>query len=188
MNERDADVDKLLNRAHTRCSHVDEADRPCESCIRRAMEYAWSFGYGEAVDHDDERHENFLMALSFDLGMRYETLGYAMAACSYCDWKLRGIKLTGDNQNDTSHLRNHVENDCPNHPMRKLEARIRELEGRQGKPLVLTADMVRALRERTGAGMMDCKKALMECTGDMDKSVEWLDRRGQAGFILVNRK
>ena len=34
----------------------------------------------------------------------------------------------------------------------------------------VTAAMVKALRERTGAGMMDCKRALVECDGDMDKA------------------
>jgi elongation factor Ts len=39
---------------------------------------------------------------------------------------------------------------------------------------------VKALRERTGAGMMDCKKALTEAGGDMDKAVEILRVKGQA--------
>ena len=38
----------------------------------------------------------------------------------------------------------------------------------------VSAQMVRALRDATGAGMMECKKALTECGGDMDKSVEFL--------------
>ena len=37
---------------------------------------------------------------------------------------------------------------------------------------VITAGLVKELRERTGAGMMDCKKALMENDGDMDKAIE----------------
>ena len=43
-----------------------------------------------------------------------------------------------------------------------------------------TAQDVKDLRERTGAGMMDCKKALGECSGDMEKSVAWLRERGMA--------
>ena len=38
----------------------------------------------------------------------------------------------------------------------------------------VTAAMVKELREVTGAGMMDCKKALAECNGDMEASIEWL--------------
>ena len=37
----------------------------------------------------------------------------------------------------------------------------------------ITAAMVKDLRELTGAGMMDCKKALGETDGDMDAAVEW---------------
>jgi elongation factor Ts len=38
--------------------------------------------------------------------------------------------------------------------------------------------MVKELREKTNAGMMDCKKALTECEGDMTKSVDWLRQKG----------
>ena len=38
----------------------------------------------------------------------------------------------------------------------------------------ITAALVKELRERTGAGMMDCKKALVECDGDMDKAIDFL--------------
>jgi elongation factor Ts len=44
----------------------------------------------------------------------------------------------------------------------------------------ITASDVKALRERTGAGMMDCKKALAESDGDMDKAIEILRVKGQA--------
>jgi elongation factor Ts len=44
----------------------------------------------------------------------------------------------------------------------------------------ITASDVKALRERTGAGMMDCKKALAEAEGDMDKAIEILRVKGQA--------
>ena len=44
----------------------------------------------------------------------------------------------------------------------------------------ISAGDVKALRERTGAGMMDCKKALQEASGDMDKAVEILRVKGQA--------
>ncbi len=44
----------------------------------------------------------------------------------------------------------------------------------------ITASMVKELREASGAGMMDCKKALAECNGDMDKSIDWLREKGIA--------
>jgi elongation factor Ts len=45
---------------------------------------------------------------------------------------------------------------------------------------MITADMVKELRERTGAGMMDCKKALVEMNGDMEKSIDLLREKGLA--------
>ena len=42
----------------------------------------------------------------------------------------------------------------------------------------VTAGMVKELREMTGAGMMDCKKALAATDGDMDKAVEVLEKTG----------
>ena len=44
----------------------------------------------------------------------------------------------------------------------------------------VTAAMVKELREKTGAGMMDCKKALAECNGDITASIEWLREKGIA--------
>lgn len=44
----------------------------------------------------------------------------------------------------------------------------------------ISAAMVKELREKTNAGMMDCKKALQECGGDMDKAVQWLRQKGLA--------
>ena len=44
----------------------------------------------------------------------------------------------------------------------------------------ITAALVKELRERTSAGMMDCKKALMENDGDMDKAIDWLREKGLA--------
>ena len=46
--------------------------------------------------------------------------------------------------------------------------------------MAITAGMVKELREMTGAGMMDCKKALTETNGDMDAAVEVLRKNGQA--------
>lgn len=46
--------------------------------------------------------------------------------------------------------------------------------------MAITAGMVKELREITGAGMMDCKKALTETNGDMDAAVEFLRKNGQA--------
>ena len=42
----------------------------------------------------------------------------------------------------------------------------------------ITSAMVKELRERTSAGMMDCKKALVESLGDMEKAIEWLREKG----------
>ena len=44
----------------------------------------------------------------------------------------------------------------------------------------ITAAMVKELRETTSAGMLDCKKALTECNGDMEAAVDWLRKKGLA--------
>ncbi|HQK92486.1 MAG TPA: translation elongation factor Ts [Armatimonadota bacterium] len=44
--------------------------------------------------------------------------------------------------------------------------------------MAITASQVKELRERTGAGMMDCKQALTEADGDMDAAIEWLRKKG----------
>ena len=44
----------------------------------------------------------------------------------------------------------------------------------------ITAAMVKELRETTGAGMLDCKKALVESNGNMDDAVDWLRKKGLA--------
>ncbi len=44
----------------------------------------------------------------------------------------------------------------------------------------ISAKMVKELRDKTGAGMMDCKKALAENDGDIEKSIEWLRKKGMA--------
>lgn len=46
--------------------------------------------------------------------------------------------------------------------------------------MAITASMVKELREMSGAGMMDCKKALTETDGDFDKAVEFLREKGLA--------
>lgn len=46
--------------------------------------------------------------------------------------------------------------------------------------MAITASQVKELRELTNAGMMDCKKALVECDGDMKKAVDWLREKGIA--------
>ncbi len=45
---------------------------------------------------------------------------------------------------------------------------------------MISAKMVKDLREKTGAGMMDCKKALSECDGDLEKAIEVLREKGLA--------
>jgi len=44
----------------------------------------------------------------------------------------------------------------------------------------ITAQMVKELRDKTGAGMMDCKAALAECAGEMEPAVDWLRKKGLA--------
>ena len=44
----------------------------------------------------------------------------------------------------------------------------------------ITAKLVKELRDKTGAGMMDCKKALNETNGDVEKAIEWLRKKGIA--------
>lgn len=46
--------------------------------------------------------------------------------------------------------------------------------------MAITAQMVKELREKTGAGMMDCKKALTETDGNMDKAIDLLREKGIA--------
>ena len=45
---------------------------------------------------------------------------------------------------------------------------------------MISASLVIELREQTGAGMMDCKKALAECDGNLDAAVDWLREKGIA--------
>ena len=44
--------------------------------------------------------------------------------------------------------------------------------------MAVTAAMVKELRDKTGAGMMDCKKALTECGADVEKALDWLRQKG----------
>ncbi len=46
--------------------------------------------------------------------------------------------------------------------------------------MAITASMVKELRERTGSGMMECKKALVEADGDIDAAIEQMRKSGQA--------
>ena len=49
--------------------------------------------------------------------------------------------------------------------------------------MAITAQAVKELREMTGAGMMDCKKALTETNGDMDKAIDYLREKGMAKAV-----
>jgi len=46
----------------------------------------------------------------------------------------------------------------------------------------ITVEMVKDLRRKTNAGVMDCKKALLEANGDIDAAIEWLRRKGLETF------
>lgn len=52
--------------------------------------------------------------------------------------------------------------------------------GKENMMAEITAKMAMELRERTGAGIMDCKKALIENDGDMEKAIDWLREKGLA--------
>ncbi len=54
------------------------------------------------------------------------------------------------------------------------------IELEESKMAEVTASMVKELREKSGAGMMDCKKALAETSGDMEAAVDWLRTKGLA--------
>ena len=49
--------------------------------------------------------------------------------------------------------------------------------------MAITASMVKDLREKTGAGMMDCKKALVATDGDFEKAVDFLREKGMAKAV-----
>jgi elongation factor Ts len=48
----------------------------------------------------------------------------------------------------------------------------------RGEEMAVTAGMVKELREKTGAGMMDCKKALSETDGDLERAIDYLRQKG----------
>ena len=48
----------------------------------------------------------------------------------------------------------------------------------------ISAAMVKQLREKTGAGMMDCKQALTECDADIDKAVDFLRTKGAQLYFV----
>ncbi|GIL70524.1 hypothetical protein Vretimale_3656 [Volvox reticuliferus] len=65
-------------------------------------------------------------------------------------------------------------------PKPKEEPKKEETKA-EAKPTVqVSAGVVKQLRDKTGAGMMDCKKALAECDNDMEKATEWLRMKGLA--------
>ena len=47
----------------------------------------------------------------------------------------------------------------------------------------ITAALVKELREKTSAGMMDCKNALVACDGDITKAIDWLREKGIAKSV-----
>ncbi|MHA1558796.1 MAG: translation elongation factor Ts [Alphaproteobacteria bacterium] len=48
---------------------------------------------------------------------------------------------------------------------------------------IITTDLIKKLREKTNAGMMDCKNALTECKGDMESAVTWLRKKGLSAAL-----
>jgi elongation factor Ts len=55
-----------------------------------------------------------------------------------------------------------------------------KLKRQENKMTTISATLVKQLREKTGAGMMDCKQALTECEGEIDKAVDFLRKKGLA--------
>lgn len=67
----------------------------------------------------------------------------------------------------------------PSEPAKELPAEAEVKETAQKPPaVVVSAALVKQLREETGAGMMDCKKALSETEGDLEKAQEYLRKKG----------
>ena len=64
--------------------------------------------------------------------------------------------------------------------MKKEEYRRILIEKKETKMTEITAAQVKELRETTGAGMLDCKKALVEANGNMEEAVDWLRKKGLA--------
>merc|ERR1719329_1902548 len=62
-----------------------------------------------------------------------------------------------------------------------LKEKAEEKKEEAAKPAIaISAKDVKAIRDKSGAGMMDCKKALTECGGDMEEAVVWLRKKGMA--------
>jgi elongation factor Ts len=59
-----------------------------------------------------------------------------------------------------------------------VKAQLNDIYYERYQKMQITASMVKELREKTGAGMMDCKTALSENGGDFEKSVDWLRKKG----------
>jgi elongation factor Ts len=53
--------------------------------------------------------------------------------------------------------------------------------------MAVTAQMVKVLREKTGAGMMDCKKALVQTDGDIDAAIDFLREKGLSSASKKSR-
>jgi elongation factor Ts len=56
--------------------------------------------------------------------------------------------------------------------------RLAERGDPEGEVMAISADMVKELREKTGAGMMDCKRALSETEGDIERAIDYLRQKG----------
>lgn len=54
--------------------------------------------------------------------------------------------------------------------------------------MAITAALVKELRERTGAGMMECKKALVDTAGDIEAAIESMRKSGQAKAAIARRE
>lgn len=62
----------------------------------------------------------------------------------------------------------------------KKKRRKKKEKRELGSKIEITTETVKALREKTGVGMMDCKRALLECDGDMERAIDLLRKQGLA--------
>jgi len=53
--------------------------------------------------------------------------------------------------------------------------------------MTLSVSMVKELREKSGAGMMDCKKALLETDGKIEEAIDWLRKQGLSAVAKKNQ-
>jgi len=69
-----------------------------------------------------------------------------------------------------------------------LNKKINNLDIERMINLAITMELVKELRAKTGAGILDCQKALKETEGDIEKSIDFLRKKGLAAAAKKKRK